>query len=382
MSNIIYKYRFFDDYSEGAHPRVLEALSTTNLSQEEGYGMDSFSERARKLLKEKVGNPNADVHFVETGSQANLITISSYLRPYESVIAADSGHINIHETGALEASGHKIHMISASDGKITPEQIRVIVEAHTDEHMVKPRIVYISQATEVGTIYKKAELQAISNYCKENSLFFYIDGARLGSAIVSSESDTTLSDFSKLADAFYIGGTKNGLLLGEAVIVNRHPYQENFRYHIKQHGALLAKGRVLAVPFIELLKDDLYFALAKNANAMAAKLAKGIRGMGYSFLTNSHTNQIFPIFPNALIGKLKMTYGFHVWSKMDNDTSAVRLVTSWATEERAVNDFIADLRRQTGRNLCRRVGRSKDLSRNHQLHNMGRRAEKTSRRRS
>lgn len=339
-----YKYRFFDDYSEGAHPRILEALGRTNLAQEEGYGMDSFSADARKLLAEKVGNPDADIHFVETGSQANLITLSSYLRPYESVIAPGSGHINVHETGALEASGHKIHTIPTADGKITPEQIDAVVAAHTDEHMVKPRIVYVSHATEVGTIYKKAELQAISAYCRKNNLFFYVDGARLGSATVSPDADMTIPELSALVDAFYIGGTKNGLLLGEAIVINRHPYHENFRYHIKQHGALLAKGRVLAVPFVELFKDDLYFDLAMHANTMAAKLAEGIRVLGYSFLTDSRTNQIFPIFPNALIETLKTMYGFHVWSKVDDTTSCIRLVTSWATKEDAVDGFVADLK--------------------------------------
>jgi threonine aldolase len=339
-----YKYRFFDDYSEGAHPQILEALGRTNFSQQEGYGKDEYSEEAIKILRDKVGNPEADIHFVATGSQANLITLSSFMRPYESIIAPVSGHINIHETGALEASGHKIHTIETSDGKITPDGIASVVDFHTDEHMVKPRIVYISQATEVGTIYKKTEIQAISDYCKKNNLFLYVDGARIGSAITSTDSDMNLADLSKLVDAFYIGGTKNGSLLGEAIVINRHPFEENFRYHIKQHGALLAKGRVLTIPFMELFKNDLYFELAKNANATAGKLADGIKDLGYSFLTDSHTNQIFPIFPNALLEKLKTIYGFHVWSKMDANTTAVRLVTSWATKESSVDEFLGDLK--------------------------------------
>lgn len=346
MNKISYKYSFFDDYSEGTHPQILEALSRTNLSQDIGYGNDSFCQDAVRILKEKIGNPEADIHFVSGGTQANLIAFATMLRPYESVIAPTSGHIAIHEAGAIEATGHKINTVQTTNGKLSSDDIQNIVDAHTDEHMVKPRAVFISQATEVGTIYKKDELVAISQVCRKNNLYFYLDGARLGSALTSSEADITLAELSKLVDMFYIGGTKNGALLGEAIIINNQKLKENFRYYLKQKGALLAKGRVLGIQFVELFKGDLYFDLAKHENSMANKLSQGIRKQGYKFLSESSTNQIFPIFPNAVIEKLKSSYGFYVWSKIDADNSAIRLVTSWATKESSVDEFLTDINKK------------------------------------
>lgn len=337
------KYNFFDDYSEGMHPQILEAFTRTNLNQEIGYGNDSFSKEAAQILKEKIGNPDADIHFVSTGTQANLIVLSSFLRPFESVIAPISAHINVHEAGGLESLGYKINLVPTSDGKLTVDGIKKIVEEHTDEHMVKPRIVSIAQPTEVGTIYTKKELQEISSFCKEHDLYLYVDGARLGSALTSTKADMNISELSQMVDAFYIGGTKNGALLGEALVINNPRFKENFRYHLKQRGALLAKGRALGVQFVELFKDALYFDLAKHANAMATKLAEGIRTQGYNFMTESPTNQIFPILPNAVIEKLQVNYGFYVWAKIDLENSAIRLVTSWATKESAVNEFLNDL---------------------------------------
>lgn len=339
-----YKYLFFNDFSEGAHPRILDALTKTNLIQELGYGEDSISLEAARLIKKKIENPGADVHFVSGGTQANLIVLASLLKPYESVIAATIAHVNIYETGAIEATGHKIHgVVSGSDGKLTPESIRELVMQHTDEHMVKPKAVFISHATEVGTIYKKNELEAISKACKELNLYLYLDGARLGSALASADADLKLSEIAKLVDVFYIGGTKNGALLGEAIVITNSALQENFRYHIKQRGGLLAKGKILGVQFAELFKDDLFLELARYANKCAEKLSKGIGKCGYKFLVLSSTNQIFPIFPNTVIDQLKTNYGFYVWSKIDNESSAIRLVTSWATKESAVNDFLEDL---------------------------------------
>ena len=338
-----YKHLFFDDYSEGAHTQILEALYRTNLSQEVGYGTDVFCQEAVSVLKSKIGNPEADIHFVSGGTQANLIALSAMLRPYESVIAPISGHIAIHEAGAIEATGHKINTIETTNGKLFPQDIQNVVDAHVDEHMVKPRAVFISQATEVGTIYKKDELEAISRVCRKNSLYLYLDGARLGSALTSSEADITLPELSKLIDMFYIGGTKNGALLGEAIVINNRKLKENFRFYLKQKGALLAKGRVLGIQFVELFKGDLYFDLAKHANAMASKLTEGIRKQGYKFLSESSTNQIFPIFPNSIIEKLKSSYGFYVWKKIDPYHSAIRMVTSWATKESAVDEFLVEL---------------------------------------
>ena len=342
-----YKYSFFNDYSEGAHPNILEALQKTNLTQETGYGEDSISIEASKLIKEKLENPKANIHFVSGGTQANLIVLASVLKPFESVIAANTGHIFVHEAGAIEATGHKINIIESADGKIKPEQIQSVCDYHSDEHMVKPRVVFISNSTEVGTIYKKQELKDISEVCKKNGLYLYLDGARLGSALSSTKNDMTLSELSSLVDIFYIGGTKNGALLGEAIVINNETLNENFRFHLKQRGALLAKGRVLSIQFLELFKNNLYFDLSKHANEMASNLIVGITKQGYKFLTDSSTNQIFPIFPNSLIEKLKELYGSYVWSKIDNENSSIRLVTSWATKQEAVDMFIEDLKALT-----------------------------------
>lgn len=338
------KYSFYNDYSEGAHPNILEALQKTNLDQETGYGEDSISIEASRLIKEKLENPNANIHFVSGGTQANLIVLASILKPFESVIAANTGHIFVHEAGAIEATGHKINIIESTDGKIKPEQIQSVCDYHSDEHMVKPKIVFISNSTEVGTIYKKEELKNISEVCKKNDLYLYLDGARLGSALSSTENDMTLAELSTLVDIFYIGGTKNGALLGEAIVINNEKLNESFRFHLKQRGALLAKGRILGIQFLELFKNNLYFDLSKHANDMASKLVVGITEQGYKFLTDSSTNQIFPIFPNSLIEKLKESYGFYVWSKIDDENSSIRLVTSWATKQEAVDMFIEDLK--------------------------------------
>ncbi|HEX7713366.1 MAG TPA: beta-eliminating lyase-related protein, partial [Bacillota bacterium] len=247
-------------------------------------------------------------------------------------------------TGAIEATGHKVISIPVSDGKINPQVIQSVLEAHTDEHMVKPKLVYISNPTEIGTIYRKSELEALSRFCKKNSLYLFVDGARLGSALCSPENDLKLSDLGVLTDAFYIGGTKSGALLGEALVICNPSLQEDFRFHLKQKGAMLAKGRLLGMQFLELFRDDLYFDLAKHANAMADLLRDALQKGGFRFLTHSSTNQIFPILPNSLIEGLQKKYSFIVWAKMDPTHSAVRLVTSWATKEEAVLAFIEDLK--------------------------------------
>ncbi len=338
------KYSFKDDYSEGAHPKILEALSHTNLFQEVGYGEDNYCNKAVKLIRQKTQNSKADVHFVSGGTQANLIVISSILKPYESVVAATTGHIVIHEAGAVEATGHKINTVETKDGKLKPQDIKSVLDCHTDEHMVKPKIVFISNSTEIGSIYSKRELKELSKFCNQHSLFLYLDGARLGSALTSEQNDLTLSELSKLVDIFYIGGTKNGALLGEAIIINNNELKENFRFHLKQKGALLAKGRILGIQFLELFKNDLFFELGKHANSMASKLVSGIKKSGYKFLTDPVSNQIFPIFPNKLIQKLNKKYGFYVWKKIDDKNSVIRLVTSWATKEEFVSQFIEDLK--------------------------------------
>jgi threonine aldolase len=334
------KYKFLNDYSEGAHPAILESISRMNFEQEEGYGNDSFSQEAAELLKKQLGNPHAAVHFVSGGTQANLIALASMMKPFESVVAAQTAHIYVHEAGAIEATGHKINIVETIDGKLNPHQIQTVVNEHTDEHMVKPRVVFISNSTEVGTIYRRGELEGISQVCRENGMYLYMDGARLGSALTSKESDLTLTDLSRLVDVFYLGGTKNGALFGEAIVISNPALQSDFRYHLKQRGALLAKGRLLGLQFLALLRDDLYLDLARRANTLAGKLSRGLAEHGFPFLTASSTNQIFPILPNDLIVELQKQYGFFVWSKVDERHSSIRLVTSWATKEEKVDEFL------------------------------------------
>ncbi len=338
------KYSFKNDYGEGAHQNIIDALSKTNFNQEEGYGEDSYCRKAAELIRKKIKNQNADIHFVSAGTQANLIVISSILKPYESVISVDIGHISIHEAGAIEATGHKVNAVEAANGKLSPENIRPVIDFHENEHMVKPRVVFISNSTEIGTVYSKKELEKLSAFCRRNKLFLYLDGARLGSALTANENDLTLSELSELVDAFYIGGTKNGALLGEAIVLNNAKLQKHFRFNLKQKGALLAKGRIIGIQFLELFKNDLFFKLGEHANLMASKLSRGIAESDYEFLIKPVSNQIFPILPNKLIEKLSKKYKFYIWKKIDNNNSAIRLVTSWATKEEYVYKFILDMK--------------------------------------
>lgn len=337
-------YSFRNDYSEGAHPRLLNALIESNFEQAEGYGEDGYTRKAVELLKQKIGRNDIDIHLLSGGTQTNLIAISAFLRPHEAVISANTGHILVHETGAIEATGHKIISIEVSDGKLNALHLKQALEAHTDEHMVKPKLVYISNPTEIGTIYNKDELEQLSRFCRENKLFLFMDGARLGSALCSEDNDLDLSDLGNLVDAFYIGGTKNGALLGEALVICRESLKEDFRFHMKQKGALLAKGRLIGIQFLELFRDDLYFDLAKHANRMAGLLKADITKAGFRFLVNSPSNQLFPILPDRLIAELQKNYLFYVWSKVDEEHSAIRLVTSWATKGEAVLAFIEDMK--------------------------------------
>lgn len=337
-------YSFKNDYSEGAHPRILEALIKCNMEQSEGYGEDIFTARAIKLIKEKIRREDVDVHLLVGGTQTNLTALSAFLRPHEAVIAANTGHVLVHETGAIEATGHKVISVDVEDGKLTRKNIEAVIEEHTDEHMVKPKLVYISNSTEIGTIYKREEVEELSEVCKKYDLYLYVDGARLGSALCSNENNMKIYELAQLVDAFYIGGTKGGALIGEALVICRDTLKKDFRYHIKQKGALLAKGRILGIQFEELFKDNLYFDLATHANNMAEILKKGIEDAGYSFMINSSSNQVFPILPNKLINSLEKKYLFMTWEKIDKENSAIRLVTSWATNEEKVLEFIADVK--------------------------------------
>ncbi len=338
------KYSFRNDYSEGAHINILNALIENNTKQQAGYGNDDYCDMARQIIKNRINNQNADIHFVSGGTQANLIIISSILRPYESVIAATTGHISTHETGAIEATGHKICTVDTIDGKLTPKHIQRVLDTHESEHMVKPRLVFISNSTELGTIYKKEELQAISKFCRENNLYLHLDGARLGSALASKDNDITLEELSSLVDVFYIGGTKNGALLGEAIVINNDNLKQDFRYHIKQKGALLAKGKILGIQFIELFKENLYEELALHANKMSQKIYDTLEELGYKFLAKVESNQVFPIMKKDLVDKISKDYEFNTECKIDDNTIAIRFVTSWATDEDKVDEFIEYLK--------------------------------------
>ncbi|MBD8349424.1 threonine aldolase family protein [Dysgonomonas sp. HGC4] len=337
-------HSFTNDYSEGCHLSILQALTESNLVQQSGYGDDAYTLSAIQSIKNKIGDDNAEVHLISGGTLTNLLVLASILKPFESVIAAQTGHISTHETGAIEATGHKIEEVITSDGKLTPELIKPILNKFPEYHTVKPRVVYISNSTEIGTIYNKKELTNLSEFCKENDLILFMDGARLPSALTAASNDLTLVDVARLTDVFYIGGTKSGALLGEAVVITNDTLKKDFKYHQKQRGAMMAKGRVIGIQFDQLLKDDLIFKLAAHANILATKIKDTVKELGYSFLTESDSNQIFPILPNKVIDKLILKYGFYVWEPVDADNSAVRLITSWATPEDKVDLFIHDLK--------------------------------------
>lgn len=337
-------YSFKNDYSEGCHQKILESIIKHNNFQQLGYGEDEFSQKAKEIIKEKIENKNAEIFFVSGGTQANLVVVSALLRPHESVICVNSAHVHVHEAGSIEAVGHKLNVVNSNDGKIRVEQIEEILEEHCIvPHMVKPRMVYISNSTELGTIYQKADLIAISEFCRKKELLLYIDGARIGAALCSCDNDLSMADIAKLTDIFYIGGTKNGALIGEAIVICNNALKEDFAYHLKQKGALIAKSRLFGVQFLELFSNNLYFELATHANKMAMLLADAIKSKGYNFAYKPSTNQIFPILPNVVIDKLVKEFEFYVWEKRDNEKSVVRLVTSWATTEGVIKKFLEAL---------------------------------------
>ena len=338
------RYMFKNDYSEGAHPKVLEMLQKTNLIQQEAYGLDQYSQQAAEQIKDLINMPQAAVHFFTGGTQTNLTLISAALRPHEAVLAAHSAHINVHETGAIEATGHKIFQLPSDDGKITIESLKQALDFHQDEHYVKPRLVFISNATELGTVYQANELEKLYQFCQNHGLYLYLDGARLGNAI-EAEKDLTLKQVAQFTDAFYIGGTKNGALLGEALVITNPNLKRDFRFIMKQRGALIAKGRVVGLQFLALLHDGLYFDLARRANQLAQKIRKAIEQSGFKLLTDSPTNQIFPILPDDLIQQLLKKFDFYIWQKFSSNSSVVRLVTSWATDEAKVDELIGMIRK-------------------------------------
>jgi len=338
------KYRFKNDYSELAHPQVLRDLADIGNKQFEGYGLDEYSAEATDLIQNKINSHSSDVHFIPGGTHANLIVIASALRPHEAVIATATGHIFMHETGAIEATGHKICTRPGINGKLSVSDIKSVLDEHgNDEHMVKPRLVYISMSTECGTVYTKSELTDISAFCRSNDLYLYIDGARLGVALNSYACDLSYEDLVVYADAFFFGGTKNGALFGEAAVIIHEELKKDFRYLLKQRGGLLSKSAAIGLQFKTLLFAGLYDELAKHSIATAKKLADGIKSAGYDFLYPVETNLIIPVLPGKLVKELKKMYGFYDWREMD-DMKAVRLLTSWATPESIIDEFISDLK--------------------------------------
>lgn len=340
---------FNNDYSEGCHSVVLEKLCSTNMEQTSGYGMDPYCQKAAGIIRNLCGDEKLAVHFLVGGTQTNLTVIAAALRPHQGVLGAVTAHTQVHETGAIEATGHKVLSLPTLDGKITAEQIRDTVVAHfadeAAEHMVQPKMVYISNPTELGTLYTLAELEQISGVCREMGLYLFLDGARLGYGLTAKGNDVTLEDLARLCDVFYIGGTKVGALFGEAVVISNPAIAADFRYLIKQHGGMLAKGRLLGIQFLALLEDGHYFSIARHANALADQLRDVLKELGYPMLVEGTTNQVFPILPDTILEKLKEYVSFTEQQRVNASHRAVRFCTSWATTQENM-DFLCDLLRK------------------------------------
>lgn len=339
---------FNNDYSEGCHPAVLDALIRTNLEQTPGYGEDLYCSRAAEKIRKLCGREDLYVQFLVGGTQTNLTVIAAALRPHQGALGPEGAHINVHETGAVEATGHKVLTVPSADGKITAQQVRETVEAHradsSFEHMVQPKMVYISNPTEYGTLYSLSELEALSETCRELGLYLFLDGARLGYGLAAKGNDVTMEDLARLCDVFYIGGTKVGALFGEAVVISNPAISEDFRYLIKQRGGMLAKGRLLGVQFDALLEDELYFKIAAQADALADQIRACIDALGFPYLVPGVTNQIFPIFPDSLLEELAKDFSFTEMGRVDETHRAVRFCTSWATRPDQVEALCSKLR--------------------------------------
>ena len=331
-----------NDYSMGAHPKVMDALVETNMNLTDGYGTDEYCKDAADSIRKLIECPNADVHFLMGGTQTNQTALAAFLmRPHYSVISADTGHICVHETGAIEATGHKINHVPTVDGKLRPEDIDAVMEFHEDEHYVLPKAIYISNSTETGLIYKKQELMALREACDKHGLILYLDGARLAMALTCDESDVTFSDLPKIADAFYIGGTKCGALFGEALVIINDELKKDMRFLIKQRGGMLAKGRLLGVQFNTLLSGDTYLEIGKHANEMAKILVQGIKEKGYEFAIPPQTNLVFPYFSQDIIDRLNGSVKFEPYHLRKDGLKSIRLVTSWATKPEEIEEFLS-----------------------------------------
>ena len=340
--------RFESDYAEGAHKRILTRLIETNEEQTPGYGMDEHCERARTYIQKACEVDNGDVHFLVGGTQTNTTIISSILRPHQGAVAATTGHIAVHETGAIEATGHKVLTLPSEDGKITAQQVKELYNAHwedaTHEHMVQPGLVYISHPSENGTTYSKSELEELSEVCRQCNLPLVMDGARLGYGLVAQDSDLSLADIARLCDVFYIGGTKVGAMFGEAVVIINEHLKKDFRYFIKQRGGMLAKGRLLGIQFETLFEDGLYYEISNHAVELAMQIREAFVEKGFALKYDSKTNQQFPILPNDVLTKLSENYSFSYWEQVDATHSVVRFCTSWATKSADVEMLIEDIK--------------------------------------
>ena len=329
--------KFDCDYLEGTHPKILDALVKTNMEQTVGYGMDDYCSKAKQLIKEACDAPDADVHLLVGGTQTNALVISSSLRPYQGVVAVESGHINVHEAGAIEATGHKVLALPTEDGKMRADVLENYCAEYwadvTKEHIVQPAMLYISQPTESGMLYTKDELLELRKVCDKYSLIFFVDGARLIYSLANSNTDVRLPDLAKICDVFYIGGTKAGLLFGEAVVITNDAIKKDFRNMMKRAGAMLSKGRLLGVQFSELFTDDLYLEISAHAMKCADEIHDIFADAGFEFLYNSPTNQLFPIIEDSLQEKLSEEFSFEFWKRVDEKRSAVRFCSSWATKE-------------------------------------------------
>lgn len=338
--------RFDSDYTEGAHPKILEALMASNMEQMRGYGLDSHCEHARQLIQDTFGDANAKVHFLVGGTQTNMTVIDTVLRPYQGVISAATGHINVHETGAVESTGHKVLTINSEDGKLSATAVAELCKAHFDdndeqEHTVQPGMVYISNPTENGLIYTKAELAALSSVCHRYGLPLYMDGARLGYGLTSVNNDLLFADIISLCDVFSIGGTKVGALCGEAVVFPNTDIEQGFRYQIKRHGGMLAKGRLLGIQFETLFTNDLYFHIAVNANVQALRIRRALKEKGYKMWNDSTTNQQFVLLSDGELKRMSDHFVVERWGRNADGLNIVRICTSWATTDEHVDQFIS-----------------------------------------
>lgn len=336
---------FNNDYNEACHPAVLKKLTETLSLQMPGYGTDEPCRRAAEMIRKKCAAPDADVHFLVGGTQTNLTVIAASLRPHQGVLAAESGHINVHETGAIESTGHKVIPVPSKDGKVPAslaEQIVLSQSLSMDaEHIVQPKMLYISNPTEYGTLYTLSELRELSRICKRYGLYLFVDGARMGYGLAASGNDITLADFAQLCDVFYIGGTKVGAMLGEAVVIPNKSIAEDFRYLMKQRGGMLAKGWLLGLQFEALFENDLYMEISAHADAMADKIRQTLLQLGFPLYLPGTTNQVFVTLPDALLNELAKDFTFAHWEKSDDEHTTVRFCTSWATKANSV-DMLCD----------------------------------------